>query len=182
VVSAVLDYAGIGCCVEYAQVAFSSLERLFISARASATASKLLTSILLCLHTSANIVTAQSAKAIKANSTAVGPLSFPPWAAGRSQTTLCVLELSTTERTLPISLAVTLYFGIFSLNRTAFAREFKSYAIQNALASNYASDLEVSIRIVVVLPAPLGAKEAEDLSLLYCEAYMVYCSKVTVIF
>ena len=45
---------------------------------ASATASTLTSSILLCLQTSANIVTAQSAKAIMANSNAVGPVSSPP--------------------------------------------------------------------------------------------------------
>jgi hypothetical protein len=35
VASTVLDSAGIGCCVEYAQVAFSSLERLFIKEKDS---------------------------------------------------------------------------------------------------------------------------------------------------
>lgn len=79
---------------------------------ASATVSTLTISILLCLHTSAKIVTAQSAKAIIANSTAVGPVSVPPAAVERSQTTLCVLELSTTERTFPIHFAVALYLGI----------------------------------------------------------------------
>ena len=80
---------------------------------ASATASSLTSSILLCLQTSAKIVTAQSANAIIANSIAVGPVSFPPAGVDRSQTTLCVLELSTTVRTLSSHLAVVLYFGTF---------------------------------------------------------------------
>ena len=46
---------------------------------ASATASSLLSSILLCLQTSAYIVMAQSAKAMTASSQAVGPVSSPPF-------------------------------------------------------------------------------------------------------
>jgi hypothetical protein len=88
---------------------------------ASATASTLMSSILLCLQTSANIVTAQSAKAIIANSLAVGPVSFPPAAVERSQTTLCVLELSTTDRTFSIHLAVALNFGIFFTEENSYA-------------------------------------------------------------
>src|SRR5208337_2806703 len=46
------------------------------------------------------------------NSRAVGPVSFPPAGAERSQTTLCVLELSATDRTFSIHFAVALIFGI----------------------------------------------------------------------
>jgi len=44
-------------------------------------------------------VTPQSARAIIVSSSAVGPLSVPPAGVERSQTTLWVLWLSTTERT-----------------------------------------------------------------------------------
>jgi hypothetical protein len=95
---------------------------------ASATASTLVSSILLCLHTSAKIVTAQSAKAITANSRAVGPVSFPPTGVERSQTTLCVLELSATDRTFSIHLAVALIFGIVSPETSFIFRHIKNYA------------------------------------------------------
>jgi hypothetical protein len=62
------------------------------------------------------MVTPQSAKAIKASSNAVGPLSFPPAAVERSHTTLCVLELSTMERTFSTNFAFALIFGILIIS------------------------------------------------------------------
>ena len=58
------------------------------------------------------MVTPQSAKAINDNSSAVGPLSVPPEAVGKSQTTLCVLVLSAIERTFSNSLAFALILAI----------------------------------------------------------------------
>ena len=81
---------------------------------ASATTSTLSISTLLCLATSAKIVAAQSENAIIASSNAVGPVSSPPLAVGKSQTMVWVLELSTIVRTFSTSLAVDLCFGIVS--------------------------------------------------------------------
>jgi len=81
---------------------------------AYATTSSFLIAILLCLATSAKIVAAQSESAIIASSSAVGPVSFPPLTAGKSQTMVCVLELSTSVRTFSTSLAVDLCLGITS--------------------------------------------------------------------
>ncbi len=78
---------------------------------ASAVTSALLSSMLLFLHTSANIVTAQSAKAIKESSNAVGPLSVPPAAVDKSQTTLWVRWLSVMEQTFSTHVAFALTLG-----------------------------------------------------------------------
>lgn len=98
---------------------------------ASATVSTFVSSILLCLQTSANMVTAQSAKAITASSRAVGPVSFPPAEVERSQTTLCVLELSATDRTFSIHLAVALIFGA-----RANDSEFASFLVFDQVFQN----------------------------------------------
>ncbi len=91
---------------------------------ASATTSSWVSLILLCLQTSANIVAAQSAIAIIANSKAVGPVSSPPFGGGRSHTIVCALELSTTVRTFSIHLAVAFIIGI------SFHRESCSLGIE----------------------------------------------------
>jgi len=80
---------------------------------ASATASSSLSSIWLFLQTSAKMVMAQSAKDMIANSSAVGPVSSPPLAFGRSSAILWVLELSAKVRTFSIHLAVAFMFGSF---------------------------------------------------------------------
>ena len=80
---------------------------------ASVTASSSLSSILLCLQTSAKIVMAQSAKDMIASSSAVGPVSSPPLAGGRSNARLWFLELSAKVRTFSIHLAVAFMFGSF---------------------------------------------------------------------
>jgi len=80
---------------------------------ASTVTSTLLSWMLLFLHTSANMVTPQSARAIKLSSNAVGPLSVPPAGVERSQTTLCVLWLSTIERTFSTQIAFALTLGIY---------------------------------------------------------------------
>jgi hypothetical protein len=67
--------------------------------------------ILLCLATSAKIVAAQSDKAMIANSKAVGPVLSPPLASGKSQTIVCVLELSTRVRTFSIHFVRAVFAG-----------------------------------------------------------------------
>jgi len=79
---------------------------------ASVVTSILSRSILLCFATLAKIVAAQSARAMIANSIAVGPLSSPPLEGGRSQTIVCVRELSTAVRIFSKSFAVVTIFGI----------------------------------------------------------------------
>ena len=59
------------------------------------------------------MVMAQSAKDMIANSSAVGPVSSPPLAFGRSSAILWVLELSAEVRTFSIHLAVAFMFGSF---------------------------------------------------------------------
>jgi hypothetical protein len=65
------------------------------------------------LQTSAKMVMAQSAKDMMASSSAVGPVSSPPLAFGRSSAILWVLELSAEVRTFSIHLAVAFMFGSF---------------------------------------------------------------------
>ncbi len=83
---------------------------------ASAMAVTLLSSTLLFLQTSANIVTAQSARAIIANYNALGPVLSPPFAVPKSNTILWPRELSAIDRTFSTNFAVALIVGIFLTN------------------------------------------------------------------
>lgn len=81
---------------------------------ASTSASIFVRCIWLFLAISANIVTAQSASAMSDSSSALGPVSVPPFEALVSHITLCVLVSSTMLLMLSTHLARALIFAIVS--------------------------------------------------------------------